>query len=842
MKLRIIYVFLTGLLSFTSLISFAQMPVQTVSNTSASNPEQLFLHPPESAKPGVLWMWMGANISSTGITKDLQALKEEGFNSTTVISLADITDPWGVPIGKDPTPDIIAWTDPWWKMVQHAATESKRLNMTMGLFDGAGYSTSGGTWITPELSMQQLCWSQTIISGNGKVQGISLNKPAVDPHANARFPTYNPKIGKTEIPEIEERKTYYKDIAVLAMPSKDTVLKSSVINITALMQPDGSLHWQVPEGEWTIYRFGHTVLGERGQPAQWQATGFECDKMSKEAVSFHLDHVINEMKKHLGSLVGHTVDHVYFDSYEDNDATWTPKMREDFLARRGYDLLPYLATFAGRTIEGIQQTATFKTDFTKTVEDLYRDIYFTTIAEKLKAADLKFYCEPYGGPWKVDEVVPLVSNVMGEFWTNDGVYSPYELDGLIKPLRNSNKNIFAAEAFTGQPAYSKWNETPAWQKPIGDEAFCVGVNKLIIHRFTEQPWDDKYKPGAAMGQWGTHFDRTQTWWKPAKAMVFYLQRCSALLQWGHYVPASLEDFGLELSNSNMVVKEIHRRNNNTDIYFVANTSHYPGKANCSFNIKDKQPELWDPVTGNIRNLNVFAEKDGKATIPIDFDDAQSFFIVFRNKITVHAAATTDFAISKPIMLLDSNWQVTFDSAWGGPPKPVQFETLTDWTTNNDDGIKYYSGTAIYSKTFTIPGTVLMHKQQKLFLNLGKVNCIARVFINDVDAGVVWTAPWKINIPVSLLKPVNKLKIEVTNVWSNRLIGDEQQPPDMEWLPNEYFYNSGQYLKEFPAWFLNHQTRPSKKRYCFTTWNYFDSHSALSPSGLLGPVQLEYDNF
>lgn len=582
MKQYISYIMLTALLSFITIISFTQPPKQIVHNMPSPTPEQLFLHLPESAKPGVLWMWMGSNVSKTGITKDLQALKEEGFNSTTLISLADMTNPLGVPIEKDPTPDIIAWTEPWWAMVQHAATESKRLNMTMGLFDGAGYSTSGGTWITPDLSMQQLCWSQTIISGNGKKQEIHLNKPTVDLHANAVFPTYNPKTGKIEMPIIEERRTYYKDIAVIAMPSKDTVLKSSVINLTKLMQPDESISWQTPQGEWIIYRFGHTLMGEQSQPAQWQATGFECDKMNKEAVSFHLDHILNEMKNHLGNLVGNTVDHLYFDSYEENYATWTPKMREEFLARRGYDLLPYLATFAGRTIEGIEQTETFKSDFQKTVEDLFRDVYFTTIAEKLKAAHLKFYCEPYGGPWKVDEVVPLISNVMGEFWTNDGTYSPYELDGLIKPLRSSNQNIFAAEAFIGQPLYSKWTETPAWLKPIGDEAFCVGVNKLLIHRFTEQPWGDKYKPGAAMGQWGTHFDRTQTWWKPAKAMVYYLQRCAALLQWGHYVTSSLQDFGLQLSNTNMVVKEIHRRDNNTDIYFVANTSHYLGRAKLQF--------------------------------------------------------------------------------------------------------------------------------------------------------------------------------------------------------------------------------------------------------------------
>ncbi|SHM90739.1 glycosyl hydrolase [Mucilaginibacter sp. OK098] len=830
-------------LIFNTLISIAQPNKKTAPKPSPNSPEQLFLNPPESAKPGVLWMWMGANVSKQGITKDLEALKEEGFNSTTMLGLADITNPWGSPIDKGLTPEVIAWTEPWWKLVKHAAEESKRLKMTMGLFNGAGYATSGGVWITPELSMQQICWSQKTVKGKKGQQEINLDKPKVDIHANARFPKYNPKNGKIEIPEIPERKTYYKDIAVLAMPAKDTVLKKNIIDLTPLMTPDGKLQWDAPEGDWVVYRFGHTTLGEQVQPAQWQATGLECDKMSREAVEFHMDHVIGEIKSHLGDLVGKTIDHVYFDSYEENDATWTPKMREQFSSRRGYDLLPYLAVFAGRTIEGREQTDRFRQDFSATVQDLYRDVYFTTIAKKLKAVNLKFLCEAYGGPWRTDDVLPLVSNVMGEFWTHDGIYSPYELENVITSLRRSNQNILAAEALTGQPADSKWNETPAWLKPVADEAFCAGVNKIIVHRFVQQPWDDKYLPGATMGQWGTHFDRTQTWWKPAKAIVHYWQRCEAVLQWGRYVPNSLNDFGLQLSNMDMVIKNIHRKENNTDIYFVANTSHYPGQANCTFNVAGLQPELWDPVSGTIRDLNQFTQKNGKTSITLSFEDAQSFFIVFRKKIlNVGLVHKPNFIASKSVLDLDGPWMVKFDALWGGPATPVKFETLTDWSKSSDKGIKYYSGTAVYSKSFTIPAADLVKLNHVVYLDLGTVNCIAKVFVNNKEAGIVWTAPWRIGIPSALLKSTNELKIEVTNVWANRLIGDEQEPSDMKWLPNQYIYNSGQYLKEFPDWFINNTPRPSKGRYCFTTWNYFDSHSKLASSGLLGPVKIEEDEF
>jgi hypothetical protein len=100
-----------------------------------------------------------------------------------------------------------------------------------------------------------------------------------------------------------------------------------------------------------------------------------------------------------------------------------------------------------------------------------------------------------------------------------------------------------------------------------------------------------------------------------------------------------------------------------------------------------------------------------------------------------------------------------------------------------------------------------------------------LFKHSINSAELWTGPWRIQIPYSLLKSSgNQILIEVTNVWAYRLIGDEQQPADCQWLPCQYFYNSGNQLKEFPDWFLKKQPRPSQKRYCFTTWNYFDKNS------------------
>lgn len=268
-----------------------------------TDPQADFLNPPESAKPGVLWMWMGSNTSKEGITKGLEALKKEGFNRTTMFSLADIITPWSGVIGKSPTPVIISWTEPWWKLARFAAEESKRLGMDFGMYNGAGYQSSGGVWITPELSMQEICWSQQKVEGNNHVS-IALERPQVDPHANQYFPVYDIDSGKADYPVIPARKTYYKEIAVLALRANGTVAEGQVLNLTDKIQPDGRLDWDAPAGEWAIYRFGYTTRGTLIQPAQWQATGFGCDKMSEKVVDFHMDHIMGEIQIYCSSCIG----------------------------------------------------------------------------------------------------------------------------------------------------------------------------------------------------------------------------------------------------------------------------------------------------------------------------------------------------------------------------------------------------------------------------------------------------------------------------------------------------------------------------------------------------------
>ena len=174
--------------------------------------------------------------------------------------------------------------------------------------------------------------------------------------------------------------------------------------------------------------------------------------------------------------------------------------------------------------------------------------------------------------------------------------------------------------------------------------------------------------------------------------------------------------------------------------------------------------------------------------------------------------------------IDGPWDVTFPPNLGAPASAV-FPKLMSYTDNDDNGIRYFSGTATYKKSFDLPA---QFANTPLLLDLGDVMVNARVFVNGHDCGILWKSPYRVNVTGLLKEGKNDLTIEVTNRWINRLIGDEQLPPDVEWR--------GVALKEWPQWFKEGKKSPTG-RIAFTTWHHWAKDDKLQPAGLLGPVNL-----
>ena len=174
------------------------------------------------------------------------------------------------------------------------------------------------------------------------------------------------------------------------------------------------------------------------------------------------------------------------------------------------------------------------------------------------------------------------------------------------------------------------------------------------------------------------------------------------------------------------------------------------------------------------------------------------------------------------------WQVHFPPNWGAPAQ-VELDKLMSWTEHSDSGVRYFSGTATYRKAFTLSAAQL-GKNAVVSLDLGTVKNLAHVRLNGVNLGVLWKAPFRVDITRAARAGANNLEIEITNLWPNRLIGDEQLPDDREW--------QGKHLKAWPQWLLDGKPSPTG-RFTFTTWRHWTKDSPLLESGLIGPVTLHF---
>lgn len=344
------------------------------------------------------------------------------------------------------------------------------------------------------------------------------------------------------------------------------------------------------------------------------------------------------------------------------------------------------------------------------------------------------------------------------------------------------------------------------------------------------------------------------------------------------------------------IKFNHRQSEDMDIYFVTNISSDKGATiNCSFRVSGMIPEIWDPMTGERSAVAVYKDEDGITTIPIDFCQGASKFVVFskegiksniagisygaQNIIENQSMGSSLFELKtdpetgevsvlsgkegnydvqfkngkvktkvlkhvRPDVPIEGPWSVSFETRLLSPIPvtsvqsadgrftTVEFDSLKDWTESSEEGIKYYSGTASYHKSIILDP---LKKNERCVLRMENVNVIAHVYVNGVDAGIYWKPPFDVDITDLVVKGENDLKIEITNLWPNRLIGDEQYPDDVTKSGN---WRSGE-LYEYPEWVWNQADRPEKRRVSFTTFKHYKPEDNLLPSGMTGNVMLSF---
>ncbi|MBQ2624655.1 MAG: hypothetical protein IJG18_06115 [Kiritimatiellae bacterium] len=548
---------------------------------------------------------------------------------------------------------------------------------------------------------------------------------------------------------------------------------------------------------------------------------YEVDVMNRDEVVAHLDRAVGPLLKRVPDLVGKTFTHIYSVSYEGSVKT-------------------------GGSWSAI------------------KDNFYATMKDWSHSHGLKVFSES-GGPWAFgakaakldcDQLDLLAHNdfPQGEFWVLDGCLEGPDARranrggrffqrAAVLSARREGRRIVSLEAFTHMLRH--WSVEPSTLKPLADIAFADGANRLVWHTYSCSP--EKFGVPGAEYFAGTHINRNVTWHDDAVAFINYLWRCQALLQRGEYVDdgefvnvaTNYHGWGRYRKDDNAQFTAIHRREGDADWFFVAGE----GKGDIVLNTasEGRSVEIWDAVTLTRKAADATALPGGKTRVTLYLPVGGSCFVVFApdcagEKSRVERVERVEIGVTNA-------WQVSFAYHRGisaAPPAPVTMETLRDWTSYGEDGkaasteLRYFAGTATYRTTLPIPSSLNFSTFQPfnfstVQLAIGKLDSgLAHVFVNGVDCGVVWCAPWEADVTSALREGENEIEIRYTNNWYNRLVGDCFLPAENRVTRSTVHY-----------WSV-----PRRKPEGQSRWPLLPTiHSGpsvsdkLQPSGLLGPVRL-----
>jgi hypothetical protein len=323
----------------------------------------------------------------------------------------------------------------------------------------------------------------------------------------------------------------------------EAIPSAEVVDLTSRMRADGSLDWTPPPGDWTVLRFGYSLLGTTNHPATAEATGLEVDKLNRTYVKSYMDGFLSSYEETVGKeLMGKRgIQYVVTDSWEAGSQNWTDDMMAKFRARRGYDALRFLPVLAGYVVDSSEASDRFLWDFRKTIADLIADEHYGQVQASLVERGMGHYGESHEGgrAYVADgmEVKKLDDIPMSAMWTQRlGVYSEsfnYNADDResASVAHIYGQNLAAAESMTASA--QPWAWSPSTLKPTADAEFLNGINRIVIHESAHQPLVGK-APGLTLGPYGQWFNRNDTWAEQAGPWIKYLARTSFLLQQGHF--------------------------------------------------------------------------------------------------------------------------------------------------------------------------------------------------------------------------------------------------------------------------------------------------------------------
>jgi hypothetical protein len=506
-----------------------------------------FNNVPQEAKMRTWWFWMNGLATKKSITQDLQAMKENG------IAGAILIDNGGdyAPIG--PT----FMSDEWKDLFAHVIKEADRLGMEISLNIQSGAGDPGNPNIEDDNGLKKITWSEKEVTGPGKME-IELEMPSNqifyrDITVQA-FKTPQSELQKDDLIKnwsvksfnIKERFNATLDRFDMTQYYVEyegdgdslALTENEIIDLNDQYK-DGILTWDVPEGDWTIIRYGMTSTGKRNNYASEGYKGGLCfDQINTRGITAHW----NDVPKPLIDIArenGNSLKYVHVDSWEMGIANWTQDFDTEFKKRRGYDIGPWLPVLAGRIIENREISNRFLEDYRLTIGDLAVEHNYAVMRELAHSEGLSMHSEsagPHISPLDGLRALGVNDIPMGESWARSQTHRTTEGRRKHVKLGASAAHIYGKRFFAAEIPTSVgpvWERSPADVKITLDRAFCSGVNRVNWHTYTSSP-DEYGLPGVEYFA-GTHLNRNVTWWKEAKTFIEYINRTQHMLTQGLHV-------------------------------------------------------------------------------------------------------------------------------------------------------------------------------------------------------------------------------------------------------------------------------------------------------------------
>lgn len=540
------------LLVFFVLIGSAILNAQ---NSSSIKLKEEFSNPPMKAWPKTYWWWINGNIDTMRIKEEIISMKNAGLSGFDIFEIG--VPKWAPKETKVPPGEITFMGDDFLNAVKIALDEAGKLDMEVGLNMASSWN-AGGSWITPEYAAKSIYFSKVEFDKKGmKLPFPKLVRTVIKGKIVLEEDQKELDIEKNK----QGKPLFFKEVAVLALPKGISSKKDAyehVIDVTEFFDPKTEkLNWEAPNGQYEIFRYICSNSGEKLKLPSNNSDGLIVDHFDSDATAFHFNHIIDRLKTILGNdFSKSSLKSLYLASYEALGNVWTETLPAKFKELNGYGIEKYLPVlfndeaFVGPIPRNLQR------DFQFTLSELMIDNFYRKAKEIANSHGLKINSES-GGPGFPLHNVPVeplkslgVMNLpRGEFWINHTRFNNEGIDILrvVKEVSSAShiygNGVVEEEAFT---SFQHWQEGPYEMKPMGDRAFCEGMNRVVVHGSTHN------SRGSGNPGWvyhaGTHYNDKRVWWPKIKPFNQYLSRISNVLQKTDFTADVLYFYGSAVPN------------------------------------------------------------------------------------------------------------------------------------------------------------------------------------------------------------------------------------------------------------------------------------------------------